>query len=98
MTVYVDDAAWEWRGRLWCHLLADSLGELHRFARRLGLKAEWYQWHTKYPHYDITDTMRAKALALGAREADPLMVVRLSTRLRTERDHPSQNVEQLSLL
>jgi hypothetical protein len=24
MATYVDEAIWEWRGRRWCHLTADS--------------------------------------------------------------------------
>jgi hypothetical protein len=35
MTVYVDDAVWKWQGLIiWCHLLADDVDELHRFAAR----------------------------------------------------------------
>ena len=36
MTVYVDDAVTLWRGRRWAHLMADTLGELHAMAARLG--------------------------------------------------------------
>jgi hypothetical protein len=35
------------------HLMADSLEELHIFAKSLGLKRCWFQNH-KYPHYDLT--------------------------------------------
>ena len=37
MAVYVDDAFWPWQGLKWCHLLADDLDELHRFAASLGI-------------------------------------------------------------
>ena len=37
MAVYVDEAIWHWKGRRWCHLMADDLDELHRFAARLGI-------------------------------------------------------------
>ena len=37
MATYVDEAIWEWRGRRWCHLTADSQDELHELAARLGL-------------------------------------------------------------
>ena len=43
MAVYVDDAIWAWQGRKWCHLLADEIDELHRFARTLGLSRASYQ-------------------------------------------------------
>ena len=37
MAVYVDNLRIPWRGKEWCHLLADSLDELHSFAEKLGL-------------------------------------------------------------
>ena len=65
----------------WSHLIADSVEELHEFAGRLGLRREWFQdpcvngkpkaepgtraaenWH-----YDVTDRMRTKAIAMGAK-------------------------------
>jgi hypothetical protein len=56
MTVYVDDAFWPWQGLKWCHLLADDLDELHRFAARLGVHRASYQGlpKTRAPHYDLT--------------------------------------------
>jgi Protein of unknown function (DUF4031) len=67
--VFVDEPIWEWRGRRWCHLVADDPSELHDFADRLGLRREWYQskpgrpWHD---HYDIPSWARERAVALGA--------------------------------
>lgn len=67
MTVYVDEAIWPWRGRRWAHLMADSLEELHAFAAQLGLKRAWFQAKPGgAAHYDVTDTVRLKALKLGA--------------------------------
>jgi len=67
--IYVDDPLWVWQGRRWCHLLADTPEELHRFASRLGLQRSSYQGPPKSstPHYDITGFERSRALALGAR-------------------------------
>jgi hypothetical protein len=48
------------------HLTADTLEELHAFAKRLGLKREWFQEHWSAPHYDLTPGKRARALELGA--------------------------------
>ena len=39
MAVYVDDALWQWHGLRWCHLLADDIDELHRFAARSACTA-----------------------------------------------------------
>jgi hypothetical protein len=69
MAVYVDDACWPWQGLKWCHLLADDIDELHRFAARLGIHRPSYQGppKTSVPHYDLTAFERRRALALGAR-------------------------------
>ena len=80
--VYVDLPRWKWRGRMWCHLTADNLDELHKFAQRLGLKREWYQGppKTAYPHYDTV--FHAKALKLGAQLVDSRVIVRKAKELR----------------
>ena len=68
MAVYVDSPIWRWHGRRWCHLLADDIDELHRFAFLLGVKRTTYQGppRTATPHYDITAYERGVALRLGA--------------------------------
>lgn len=63
----------KWPYRQACHLRADSEEELHKFAQRLGLQRSWFQGHHRNPrfhHYDITASMRAKAIAMGARALD----------------------------
>lgn len=70
MTVYVDSEHIRWRGKVWCHLVADTLDELHRFADDLGLKRAWFQDRASYPHYDVTLAVRMKAIRLGAIESD----------------------------
>lgn len=72
MTVYVDDMRRHATvGRIrarWSHLLADTRQELDDFAARLGLRPEWIQKAgTVFEHYDVTDTVRGRALALGAK-------------------------------
>lgn len=71
MTVYVDDMRMQATvGRItarWSHLMADTDEELNVFALRLGLRLSWAQYPgTWKSHYDVTDTMRAKAIRLGA--------------------------------
>lgn len=53
-----------------CHMYADSLAELHAFARRLGLKREWFQNHPALAHYDLVPSRRLRAVSLGAIEQD----------------------------
>jgi hypothetical protein len=66
MTVYVDDAVSLWRGHRWAHLMADSLDELHDFARQLGLRREKFQNKTSGAHYDVPAPLREQAIVLGA--------------------------------
>lgn len=59
----VDEAVWPWRGARWAHLVSDdSVGELHAFARRLGLRRMSFQGD----HYDVRSDVRERALELGA--------------------------------
>ncbi len=63
MAVLVDEAVWPWRGARWAHLVSDeSVGELHAFAQRLGLRRMAFQGD----HYDVPADARERALALGA--------------------------------
>ena len=68
MTVYVDDLqVWPHaRGRFKagsCHMTADTLAELHEFARRIGIKRHWFHRTKLAPHYDLIEVERAAALA-----------------------------------
>src|SRR5688572_12423539 len=57
-------------GLLWSHLWVDPGNEetLHAFAKKMGLKREWFQDRPKFPHYDIVPSRRKVALKLGAVE------------------------------
>ena len=84
MAVYVDDSRLAWRGKSWCHLVADSINELHTFAEQLGLKREWFQDRTMYPHYDVTVQVKERALALGAYAGDKRTIISCAKRLKIE--------------
>jgi hypothetical protein len=66
MAVYVDNAVIPWRGRLWAHLLATDLEELHALAAAIGLRRAWFQDARRFPHYDVDVEYRERALAAGA--------------------------------
>ncbi|MDR7070074.1 hypothetical protein J2X02_002925 [Pseudoxanthomonas japonensis] len=66
MSVYVDDAITVWRGLRWAHLMADTLGELHAMAARLGMPRRAFQDKRSGAHYDVSEDLRADALRLGA--------------------------------
>ena len=75
MSVYVDELTVCLRTRNWpykqsCHLVADTVEELHYFAGRLRLKPAWFQNKPELPHYDLTKGMRRKAIQLGAIEVN----------------------------
>ncbi|WP_075997132.1 DUF4031 domain-containing protein [Salaquimonas pukyongi] len=87
MAVYVDDAIWRWKGRKWCHLMADGEAELHRFAHRLGIHRLSYQGppKTAAPHYDITGLERDRALRMGALSISRREVVALYRKVRVRK-------------
>lgn len=64
--VYVDNSSTERHGREWSHLVADSLEELHLFAAEQQLPRKWFHASAKYPHYDVTQWGRRRALTGGA--------------------------------
>lgn len=77
MTVYVDDLAeygWVLRGRQVpsCHLFTDTadLEELHAIAAKIGMQRRWFQDKRSAPHYDLTPSRRAAAVALGVVAVD----------------------------
>jgi hypothetical protein len=76
VAILVDPAVWRWRGLHWAHLVSDSsFAELHEFAARLGMPRQAFQGD----HYDVPDTVREEAIALGARPVTSReLVVRLT--------------------
>lgn len=75
MTVYVDDfevaAKVGALSRRWSHLVADTPDELRNFARKLRLSPSWIQKSgTPLEHFDVTSSVRGRAIALGAEPID----------------------------
>jgi len=71
-------------GPAWCHMMADTIDELHAMADRIGMKRRWFQNHASMAHYDLgTHGMRARAVAAGAIECDRNTFVGHMRRLRT---------------
>lgn len=50
-----------------CHLMADTVDELHSMAKKIGLKRSWFQLGSR-PHYDLVEKKRDKAVLNGAIE------------------------------
>lgn len=70
MSVYVDDMKASFGRMVMCHMVADTLPELHAMADRIGVARKWYQGPpvTRNPHYDIALSKRALAVEAGAKE------------------------------
>jgi hypothetical protein len=74
MSVYVDQltpcvTSPQWRWPKSCHLVADTVEELHGFAGRIGLRRSWFQLsRCGMPHYDLTPARRQRAVEQGAIE------------------------------
>ena len=83
MPVYVDHARYPFRGHLMCHMIADTLDELHRMADAGGMQRRWFQ-PVSFPHYDLPQDRRAVAVQLGAIEVDRRGIVMVMRRLRRD--------------
>jgi hypothetical protein len=67
--IYVDQLFDYGSKGLWCHMMTDHDGDLenlHRFAKRIGLRREWFQPHDAIPHYDLRPSKRVLAIKNGA--------------------------------
>jgi hypothetical protein len=65
MAVYVNKLRTRFGGLSLCHLLADSLDELHAMAARIGLERNLFNLDM-IPHYDLSRGKRLEAIAEGA--------------------------------
>ena len=78
--VYVDSSRWRLGRMHMCHMIADTVDELHDMADRLGMKRERFQGD----HYDICKSNRVRAITMGAIEVNSRIIVQIRRRLRTE--------------
>lgn len=83
MTVYLDKTRNRFRGLVCCHMIADTLPELHAMAERIGMRREWFQ-PLSSPHYDVSLSRKRAAIAAGACVVDRWEFVTVLRRLRNE--------------
>ena len=86
MSVYVDPAKFPFRGYIMCHMIADSLNELHIMADLIGMERRWFQTppNASHPHYDIPEDKRLHAISLGAIEVCSRTALHYAARLGLE--------------
>ena len=85
MTVYIDNVRNRLGPMIMCHMIADSIDELHVMAARLNLKRAWFQHDTSNPHYDISLSKRKRSIELGAVVCDRRTFVGHLQRIREAR-------------
>ena len=79
MTIYVDGLK-RYFNTYWCHMMTDEdIEELHTMARSLALKRRWFQ-PKPYPHYDLMQGKRARAIEAGAVSVDSKKMFKLCKR------------------
>ena len=84
MAIYVDFVQIEFKGYKWCHMLADTLQELHEFALLIEVDQCLFHRHASYPHYDVTVQMRATAIEYGAIPAGRKKIIECAKKLKIE--------------
>lgn len=87
MGVYVNDLRPVAKNKNWpykyaCHLVADTVEELHYFAGRMWLEPSWFQGQSSFPHYDLSKNYRLVAIKLGAAEITDRRLVELMKKHR----------------
>jgi hypothetical protein len=83
MAVYVDRSRHKLGRMITCHMLADTLDELHAMAARIGAEIGWFQIsRTGVPHYDVPLFRRAAAIKLGAVEVGRRETAAIMKRVR----------------
>jgi Protein of unknown function (DUF4031) len=84
MSVYVDRCELAYGRMVMCHMIADTLDELHAMADRIGVARRWLQAPPKasFHHYDIAKSKRALAISAGALDCDRNTFVAHMRRIR----------------
>jgi hypothetical protein len=76
--IFVDKLR-KYRRQSYCHMMSDeSLGELHHFALKIGIKRHWFH----IDHYDLREEDRYRALVAGAKETSSREMTKFVTRKR----------------
>ena len=88
MSTYVDDPQHPFGRMIMCHLIGDTLEELHAMADRIGVARRHFQGAASTPHYDLCKSKRALAVRHGAIEVDRYRLADLIRSLRAKAQAP----------
>jgi Protein of unknown function (DUF4031) len=93
MSVYVDNAKNDYGRMKMCHMVADTLDELHMMAGLIGVQRKWFQSTVtaSFPHYDICQSKRALAVQYKAVEVDRRGLAEVMRRVRSQSAKGSQH-------
>ena len=70
-----------WRYQKSCHMIADTLEELHTMAHKIDLLPNWFQ-DGRNPHYDLARHKREQAVRAGAKSITARELIQLLRRMR----------------
>ena len=70
--IYVDNLK-KYKRQSYCHMIADSIEELHEFANKIGIHRRWFHKN----HYDLRAEERLKAVQNGAIETTSKQLVKI---------------------
>ena len=82
MSVYVDEPKYKYGRMIMCHMIADTLEELHEMADSIEVRRKWFQNDASWPHYDICKAKRAIAVKIGAIEVTSRELIGIIKQLR----------------
>ena len=74
MSVYVGSSNYIIGRMIMCHMVADSIEELHEMADNINLSRRHFQ-SARLPHYDISKSKKAIAIRFGAIEVNEYKIV-----------------------
>jgi hypothetical protein len=81
MAVYIDNMNAPCRGMLMVHMIADTSEELIEMADKIGVNRKWIQDKGTYSeHFDICQTKKKRAVALGAKEITMMELGRMTAK------------------
>lgn len=93
MPVYVDDmwtrAMGQYRRMKMSHMWSPDLDELHAMADKIGLNRKWFQDKSSFLHYDVSLSLRGKAVSFVAVE------ITMKELAQMVRDHKLQLIARM---